>query len=108
MCSYPSILRFAGNTAGAAQKGEYRVRGFGGVLTFPVVKVARVVWRPCSLVPGCAPLRDTVKVRFPGILAVLCVGTRQRKRCAAKKRAARGPTGQSARKRAKCGFPDMT
>ena len=37
MCAV-SILRLAGEAEGAAQKGESRVRAFGGVPTFPVVK----------------------------------------------------------------------
>ena len=41
------ILRLAGKAEGAAQKGESRVRAFGGVPTFPVVK--RVLRRPWAI-----------------------------------------------------------
>ena len=95
-----SILQLAGEAEGAAQKGESRVRAFGGVPTFPVVKrVLAVLGRFFARERG--RLTCMRRCDFLRISAILSVKTRQRKRCAAKKRAARGPTGQSARELAK-------
>ena len=95
-----SSLQLAGEAEGAAQKGKSRVRAFGGVPTFPVVKrVLAVLGRFFARERG--RLTCMRRCDFLRISAILSVKTRQRKRCAAKKRAARGPTGLSARELAK-------
>ena len=74
MLTVRPILRTDTGTAVAAEKGNFRVRDFGGVYAFPVHnrQLLELGVRAHSLA------REKSR-----ILAVLSVGTRQRKRCAA-------------------------
>ena len=75
-----SILRLADEAGGAARKGDSRVRGFGGVPTFPVVKRLCVAPFGTGDVPGLSDwIRCACRCDFRNILTVWSVGRRHHK-----------------------------